>query len=670
MKHQSQPIVTSQSRNVHFGEESGYSTTTSSEEGTLQRGFTTQPYKQGFETDAILKNSKFMKMVSQGGAMEESRAKKSTTRHKKRSKNTYIARPSSPSSQYSSTSSLTQQYSYHDNAGTYPVDDFHYRVPHKQVYPTITSLNDVNGPRHTLLSRSDENLADRSSMDDMTSSFEDLDVAGDDDVIRHDDVIKSAAIQQFHQSMNQIKSYQTDKTDPRVVHYDMGYYNVGNHSQNPYYDPLDISELHYGQNKKRVMISTSPSSSSGTGSPLKPSPIRGILKNTKGSPQYSTSSTPVRKNSLSSAQQFSKSEENLTSIKRITPPSLPSPLSPGDRKSAFVVVKPRVANKPTIPDGPMVAVHPPVHQMLNQHGFESYPDQIAYPHSCRKGVDNQTLQMLVTPRTSTQVPPASTIQYSPITKQLQSPTTSNNVFNDKLGGIPATGPPTSGDIIYIPAQIDENGIARPVPPKISHGCNGVSGHCHNNSRHTNDPHDDSDRHSNSSHGNLSISKPDSPLPPPETLSNEAVRLRNFLEKANPEDLKQRLEKLLDTKDPGSIHALTKLFPGTEFTADAAHCVRCHKDFNPRDPGRCILPHPERMVAKIAQDSIGADFVCGCCNAGFRLIKMDFYEESTNALLTGHCYSGMHTTDPDSVDYRIEGGAAKSCEEFGCVEFYV
>nr|XP_039252179.1 uncharacterized protein LOC120329588 [Styela clava] len=661
MKHQSQPIVTSQSKIVHFGEESGYSTTTSSEEGTLQRGFTTQAYKSGFETEAILKNSKFLKMVSQGAAMEEARSKKSTTRHKRRSKHNYLERPPSPSSQYSSTSSLSQQYGYQDNFSNYAMNDFHLRAPQKQVYPTLTSLNDVTQQRHALLSGSEGNLADRSSMDDMTSSFEDLDVTGDDDVI------KTAAFHQFHQSMNEIKSYQTDKTDPQ---YDMGYYNVGDHSHNPYYDPLDISELHYEQNKKRVIISTSPSSSSGVGSPLKPSPIRGILKNTKGSPQYSTSSTPVRKNSLTNAQQFSKSEENLTSIKRITPPSLPSPLSPGDRKSAFVVVKRRAVNKPTLPDGPAVAVHPPVHQMLNQHGFESHPDQFQFPHSCGKGVKNQTLQMLVTPRNSSIAPPSSTIQYNTITSQLQPPQTSKNVYNEPSSGLPGHhhphGPPKSGPggIIYIPAQIDENGIARPVPQNLPRGC-------HDNSCRISDYHDDSDRHSNSSHGtNLSISKHDSPLPPAETLSNEATRLRHFLENVNPDDLKLRLEKLLDTKDPGSIHALTKLFPGTEFTADAAHCVRCHKDFNPRDPGRCILPHPERMVAKIAQDTMGADFVCGCCNAGFRLIKMDFYEESTNSLLTGHCYSGMHTTDPDSVDYRIDGGSAKSCEEFGCVEFYV
>jgi len=41
-----------------------------------------------------------------------------------------------------------------------------------------------------------------------------------------------------------------------------------------------------------------------------------------------------------------------------------------------------------------------------------------------------------------------------------------------------------------------------------------------------------------------------------------------------------------------------------------------------------------MVFKISQDEDGADFHCQCCTTGFRLLKMDFYEESTNSLLTG------------------------------------
>jgi len=40
------------------------------------------------------------------------------------------------------------------------------------------------------------------------------------------------------------------------------------------------------------------------------------------------------------------------------------------------------------------------------------------------------------------------------------------------------------------------------------------------------------------------------------------------------------------------------------------------------------------VVKINQDEAGADFICHCCSTGFRLLKMDFYEETTNALLTG------------------------------------
>ena len=59
-------------------------------------------------------------------------------------------------------------------------------------------------------------------------------------------------------------------------------------------------------------------------------------------------------------------------------------------------------------------------------------------------------------------------------------------------------------------------------------------------------------------------------------------------------------------------------------------------FIPDEKRRCYLPHPESMVEKINQDEEAADFICHCCNTAFRLFKMNFYEESTNAVLTGKC----------------------------------
>lgn len=50
--------------------------------------------------------------------------------------------------------------------------------------------------------------------------------------------------------------------------------------------------------------------------------------------------------------------------------------------------------------------------------------------------------------------------------------------------------------------------------------------------------------------------------------------------------------------------------------------------------------------------------------------MDYYEENTNGILAGYCFDGSHTNDLDNVLYRNVDGAAKTCEENGCVEFYV
>jgi len=158
----------------------------------------------------------------------------------------------------------------------------------------------------------------------------------------------------------------------------------------------------------------------------------------------------------------------------------------------------------------------------------------------------------------------------------------------------------------------------------------------------------------------------------ETLVNSSVRLSHFIDSTSPEDLKKFLKLRLNSKNPQFIRALSTLIPETtEGQPTIAHCVRCHKKFNTSDKrSRCYLPHPARMVVIESKDEEGTNFSCKACNTGFRLLQMDFYEEGSNSLLTGHCYSGHHTTDPSSVDFQCLGGAAKTCEENGCVEFYV
>jgi hypothetical protein len=105
-----------------------------------------------------------------------------------------------------------------------------------------------------------------------------------------------------------------------------------------------------------------------------------------------------------------------------------------------------------------------------------------------------------------------------------------------------------------------------------------------------------------------------------------------------------------------------------------HCVRCHKTFDAKSASsaemRCVLPHPTKNVVPIRRDDFGTDFVCLCCRTEFRLPKMAFYEAGVNSMLTGHCFVGQHTLDKCEIDYQQGGGAALSCEENGCIEYFV
>lgn len=108
--------------------------------------------------------------------------------------------------------------------------------------------------------------------------------------------------------------------------------------------------------------------------------------------------------------------------------------------------------------------------------------------------------------------------------------------------------------------------------------------------------------------------------------------------------------------------------------EKSHCARCHKSFNPNSSSnaemRCLLPHPTNMVVALGRDANGTNFVCLCCRTEFKLPKMTFYEAGVNSMLTGYCFVGQHTSNLKSIDYQDKGGAALSCEEAGCIEFFV
>ena len=155
------------------------------------------------------------------------------------------------------------------------------------------------------------------------------------------------------------------------------------------------------------------------------------------------------------------------------------------------------------------------------------------------------------------------------------------------------------------------------------------------------------------------------------MEREYHRLRDVLKTIDPLKLHAILKHSLKSKDHETIRALGTLLPKSKFTADTVHCVRCHKEYDPHyGRKRCTLPHPEKDVWKISQNSQGATFKCGSCSTLFTLkgawdYKLNIMTEQN----CGVCFDGFHTPDPDEVSYQ-PSGAALCCEEKGCIVFYV
>ncbi|XP_078697365.1 uncharacterized protein LOC144925282 [Branchiostoma floridae x Branchiostoma belcheri] len=156
------------------------------------------------------------------------------------------------------------------------------------------------------------------------------------------------------------------------------------------------------------------------------------------------------------------------------------------------------------------------------------------------------------------------------------------------------------------------------------------------------------------------------------LSNELVRMSELLDTMDPEELKSALKRRLKRKDAKLIMALSLLLPRHRHPpASQLHCVRCHKNYNPRfDSERCALSHPNNCVVKKKEHSTSTTFKCRACSTTFRLTNMTFYQEGVNSYMTGLCFSGKHTTNSKDVVYQCHGGPAKTCEDHGCVLYYV
>ena len=172
-------------------------------------------------------------------------------------------------------------------------------------------------------------------------------------------------------------------------------------------------------------------------------------------------------------------------------------------------------------------------------------------------------------------------------------------------------------------------------------------------------------HENKSKRKCSISSNDN------DMEAELFRLQSVLKAIDPQKLQSVLKHSLKKKRPETVLALATLLPKKKFTADTIHCVRCHQEYHPLY-GRttCTLYHPERGVHKMAENVLGADFLCQFCGINFRVQGGWDYTARTNLRQDcGYCYRGVHTPITEEVDYEPVG-IAKSCEDKGCIVFYV
>ena len=155
------------------------------------------------------------------------------------------------------------------------------------------------------------------------------------------------------------------------------------------------------------------------------------------------------------------------------------------------------------------------------------------------------------------------------------------------------------------------------------------------------------------------------------FSVEHTRVSTLLDNIDPKRLHSYLKKKAKQKDRTAISALSILLPKNKFDVETTHCVRCHKEFDPKHGEKlCILFHRERDVTKISENETGADFGCERCGTVFRLEGRFEYKRKLNKKqFCGACFIGEHTFRKEDVNYEPEG-LAKTCEDHGCIVFYV
>lgn len=147
---------------------------------------------------------------------------------------------------------------------------------------------------------------------------------------------------------------------------------------------------------------------------------------------------------------------------------------------------------------------------------------------------------------------------------------------------------------------------------------------------------------------------------------EYNRLESILHHIDPFKLHSIMKRQLRKKKPQTILALGKLLPKERYSGETVHCVRCHKEyssqFNKKD---CYLSHPKSKLTTTCLEGSTAYIKCSVCKKEYWVQK----QNDMSGVNIGHCYVGKHTSCPDDIVYTPLG-AAQSCEDRGCIEFYV
>lgn len=147
---------------------------------------------------------------------------------------------------------------------------------------------------------------------------------------------------------------------------------------------------------------------------------------------------------------------------------------------------------------------------------------------------------------------------------------------------------------------------------------------------------------------------------------ECKRLESILEYIDPYKLHSIMKHKLRKKNTHAILALGELLPKRKFSGETIHCVRCHKEYSPQfDKKDCFLNHPRNQFTVTHQKDKTAYIRCTACKKEYWVQQQD----DINSINIGHCYVGKHTSSLD-VDAYFPYGAAESCEDRGCIEFYV